>query len=52
MEYPVVFVRVKAQPATDVTRILQALYDDGWRVVSHADSDGEYSFVLEKRDEL
>ena len=43
----VYFVRLKANSDEAITKILASYYVDGWRVVSHADADGEYSFVME-----
>jgi hypothetical protein len=43
----VLFIRTNVQAATEVTIILKNLYLAGWHVVSHAENDGEYTFVLE-----
>lgn len=40
------FLRVPAQPPQDIADVLNDRAGFGWRVVSHADDDGEYSFVL------
>lgn len=45
----VLFVRTPIAAAKDVTVILNNLALAGWRVVSHTESDDEYSFVLEAR---
>ena len=42
------FARCSVTAAKEVTEYLNSFVKDGWRVVSHAESDGEYSFVLEK----
>ena len=42
------FIRLSVQREESVTAHLQALLQEGWRVVSHAENDGEYSFVLER----
>lgn len=44
----VLFVRTPIDKGPAVTIILQNLYLAGWHVVSHAESDGDYTFVLEK----
>ncbi len=45
----VTFVRIPSQPtAMQVTEVLAALYEEGWRVVSHTDADSGYTFVLER----
>lgn len=44
----VLFFRVHATVAEAITVGLSSLYADGWRVVSHADNDGDYTFVLER----
>ncbi len=49
MGQEVLFVRTPCAAAKDVTTILQNLYLSGWHVVSHTESGGEYSFVLEPR---
>ncbi len=42
------FLRWRADPADKITGALIPYYDDGWRVVSHAESYGDYTFVLER----
>lgn len=48
-ETPVLFYRIRVMKAEGVTAALSGLYKLGWRVVSHCESGGEYSFVLEQR---
>lgn len=43
----VLFVRTPINAAPKVTEILRNLYRAGWVVVSHSESGGEYTFVLE-----
>jgi hypothetical protein len=43
----VLFVRTDIQKAADITVILKNLARAGWTVVSHTESDDEYSFVLQ-----
>jgi aminopeptidase-like protein len=45
----VTFVRLIAS-SDDITKTLTSCYAEGWRVVSHAEYDGEYSFVLEREE--
>lgn len=44
----ILFVRTPVQAAVDVTVVLKNLMLAGWRVVSHTECNGEYSFVLEE----
>jgi hypothetical protein len=43
----VLFIRTPVTRSQDVTVILKNLVRAGWRVVSHTESDEEYTFVLE-----
>lgn len=43
----VMFVRTPITAASEITTILRNLYLAGWRVVSHDENQGEYTFVLE-----
>lgn len=43
----VMFVRTPVEKASEITVILRNLYLAGWRVVSHDENQGEYTFVLE-----
>jgi hypothetical protein len=43
----VLFVRIPIQGAPAVTVILKNLVRAGWRIVSHTESDDDYTFVLE-----
>jgi len=49
MNNQVLFVRTPIGSGPNITTILSNLYLAGWRVVSHAESRDEYSFVLEAR---
>ena len=48
-ERTVLFVRTPIGAASEITIILQNLDLAGWDVVSHAESEDEYSFVLKSR---
>lgn len=45
----VMFLRMHVTRQMKIQEELQKWYDKGYRVVSHAEDDGEYSFVLEKQ---
>lgn len=47
----VMFLRLGVASATKISAALQPWYAEGWRVVSHDESQGEYSFVLERQQE-
>lgn len=44
----VLFIRLRADTADNISDALAIYYANGWRVVSHADDGDEYSFVLEQ----
>jgi hypothetical protein len=43
----VMFLRLRVDSSDEIEKELGVLYGAGWRVVSHSECDGEYSFVLE-----
>lgn len=47
----VLFIRLSISKADTVTHVLQAYWNNGFKVVSHCERGDEYSFVLERRPE-
>lgn len=46
--HEVKFIRLDVTNTDSITHQLTEQLKDGWMVVSHAEADGEYSFVFKK----